>query len=190
MRKTLIPTLLVFFCLFTQPIQADNEYMVEKGDSLSKIASLFGVSYTDIMKLNNMTDTTIFPDQIIRIPIGGRTSKMDHVVTSQVSPSNVAPSTEKDLSSKSFHISMDDSSHLNTAYIPPVQGASKARPADFRELETYTVQHGDTIWSISRRFGVASLDLSRVNHLKSSSIQVGQILKLPEKAANVAIASN
>jgi len=188
-QQLLIPTLSAFFCVFLQSAQADNEYMVEKGDSLSKIASLFGVPYTEIMKLNNMKDTTIFPDQIIRIPSGGKTSANDHMAKSQTSQSEVQVATD-DPGQRSFHISAEDSSNLKIAYIPPVQGSSLARPTESKEPETYTVQQGDTIWSISRKFGVPSLDLTQVNNLKSSSIQVGQILKLPGKAANVAIASN
>ncbi len=193
MCKTLIPTLSALLCLLTQPVQADNEYMVEKGDSLSKIAKFFGVSYTDIMKLNNMKDTTIFPDQIILIPVGGRASEMDNDAGAHASQSNTPiPTTnsESDLSTRSFLLSSENSSNMQAAYIPPVQGASRARPTETREPETYSVQQGDTIWSISRKFGVTSLDLSQVNNLKSSSIQVGQILKLPGKAAHVAIASN
>lgn len=43
------------------------EYEVNTGDSLSLIADKYGVSVDSIMKLNNLTTTTIWPGQILKI---------------------------------------------------------------------------------------------------------------------------
>ncbi len=56
--------------------------------------------------------------------------------------------------------------------------------------KTYTVRAGDTMTRISSSLGVAIPDLEKVNSLASNSVlQVGQVLKVPEKAVAQAAAS-
>lgn len=44
--------------------------------------------------------------------------------------------------------------------------------------KTYTVQKGDTLWSVSRYFGVTVAELKYWNHLASDSILAGSLLKV------------
>ncbi|WP_448569396.1 LysM peptidoglycan-binding domain-containing protein [Thermus sp.] len=46
---------------------------------------------------------------------------------------------------------------------------------------THTVAPGDTLFSIARRYGTTVEELMRLNGLESFLIQVGQVLRLPEK---------
>lgn len=72
----------------------------------------------------------------------------------------------------------------SNAVASPEAGASAA-PAK----KTYTVRAGDTMTRISSSLGVAIPDLERVNGLASNAVlQVGQILKVPEKAITQAAA--
>lgn len=47
--------------------------------------------------------------------------------------------------------------------------------------QVYTVQAGDTLSTISRRFGVSVTDIQRANQLSGSTIRVGQNLFIPDK---------
>ena len=58
--------------------------------------------------------------------------------------------------------------YLNYPYIPKV-------------LEYYTVQRGDTLYSISRRFNIPIDKLIEINDLKSNILSIGQIIYLEEK---------
>ena len=53
------------------PEDSGREYTVKKGDSLWKIACTqlgSGSRYTEIMKLNGLTGTIIYPGQILKLP--------------------------------------------------------------------------------------------------------------------------
>lgn len=43
----------------------------------------------------------------------------------------------------------------------------------------YTVKAGDTIYGISKQFGVSAMDIYNLNNLTNSNIKVGQVLKIP-----------
>ncbi|HBA37956.1 MAG TPA: hypothetical protein DCY94_04475 [Firmicutes bacterium] len=57
--------------------------------------------------------------------------------------------------------------HKGLTYTPP-KGSK----------DYYTVASGDTLWTISRKFGLTVNELKKLNNLKSNSLTVGQILKV------------
>lgn len=60
--------------------------------------------------------------------------------------------------------------YLNYPYTPPN-----------KVLEYYTVQNGDTLYSLSRRFNIPIDKLIEINDLKSDILSIGQIIYLQEK---------
>lgn len=46
---------------------------------------------------------------------------------------------------------------------------------------TYTVKKGDSLWSISKKFGVTVDELKKHNNLTSNLLNIGQVLKIPTK---------
>ena len=44
---------------------------------------------------------------------------------------------------------------------------------------TYTVKQGDTLYGISNQYGVSVDDIIKLNNLKSTNLNIGQVLKIP-----------
>ena len=63
--------------------------------------------------------------------------------------------------------------YLNYPYTPPN-----------KVLEYYTVQKGDTLYSLSRKFNIPINKLIEINDLSSDILSIGQILYLQEKTIN------
>jgi spore germination protein YaaH len=65
------------------------------------------------------------------------------------------------------------------------QQAQIQQPIDEQtnDLNTYIVKAGDTLWGISKQFGISVEEIKRINNLASDTIFVGQTLKL--SATNV-----
>jgi len=57
--------------------------------------------------------------------------------------------------------------YLNADYTPSVG------------TNTYTVEKGDSLWSISKKFGVTTEDIKNANNLKSNLLTIGQKLIIP-----------
>ena len=54
----------------------------------------------------------------------------------------------------------------------------KQKPKKVKASRRYTVKRGDTLYSISRRFGMTVNDLKQINGLQSNTISIGQELKI------------
>ena len=66
-----------------------------------------------------------------------------------------------------------------------VAGLPRESSAQARPDSTYTVQSGDTLYSIAQRFGVSVEALQRWNDLEGTALQVGQTLRVqPPRTAD------
>lgn len=73
-----------------------------------------------------------------------------------------------------------------TSMAARVKGVSstKSKPTSKPEEEwiTHTVVAGDTLWALSKKYGVSIIELARINSIKNANIiNVGQVLKIKKK---------
>jgi LysM repeat protein len=64
-----------------------------------------------------------------------------------------------------------------------IPGHEAQSPAPTKD---YTVQRGDTLYSIGRKLGISTEDLQKTNNLAGTTILPGQVLKVPQTAGSAA----
>lgn len=61
---------------------------------------------------------------------------------------------------------------------------SPAEPAEEATLRTHTVQRGDSLWKLAKKYlgsGLKWTQIAKLNGVKGTLIRTGQVLKIPEK---------
>lgn len=131
----------------------ERQHTVVAGDSLSAIATRYGVSSQQLMQYNKMNSTVVKLGQVIRIPSGGSTPVAAPVATTQVAPTT-----------------------LPVAKPAAVQSAPKPLTGIPRQ---HKVIAGDTLSGIASRYGVSVSQLLRHNNMKNPTVKIGQTIKIP-----------
>lgn len=168
---------------------ASTTYTVQRGDTLYSLARRFNTTVQAIMSANNLTSTTIYIGQKLTIP-GGSTPNP----TPNPAPSTYAVQAGDTLYSlaRRFGTTVDAIVTANklpstTIYIGQkltIPGGSTPNPSPNPTPTTYTVQAGDTLSAIARRFGTTVQALMSANKLTGTTIYIGQRLVIPGSASN------
>ena len=73
--------------------------------------------------------------------------------------------------------------NLPTAELPPTKPSIPEDPGD--DIYTiYTVQKGDSLWEISKKYNITAQELIDINNLLTTTIKVGDQLKVPAMLSN------
>ena len=168
-------------------------YTVKKGDSLYAIAKLYGTSVDEIKKLNYLTSNSLIVGQVLRIP-EVYTKPDDMVVPNYISYIVKKGDTLYSIAKK-YGVSADTiiqdnnlkNSNLSVGQILRIRSGEGEVLECFGEdyndsisnYKTYIVQKGDSLYTISRRYGVSVDDIKRVNNLKNNTLSIGQELLIP-----------
>lgn len=169
-----------------------TKYIVKSGDSLWSIAKKFEVSVTDLKQTNNLSANTLKVGQILTIPGTGttpptQTDYVNYTVKSGDSIWTIA---------SDYDTTVDDIKKLNNLTtsslkigqilkVPTAQVIVEPEPGEppYQPTEpsgnTYTVQRGDTLYSIANRFGVTATEIRNLNNLTSDVLTIGQVLLIP-----------
>ena len=136
---------------------AGGSYTVQAGDSYWRIANKYGISISELQRLNGTSNYFLYPGQSIKVPGGGAAAETPAPTPAPVSQTP-APA----------------ESPAPAAAETPAPAANNASQASGG---SYTVQAGDTLYSIARRNGVDVYKLI-ANNGGSHFIQVGQVISL------------
>ena len=167
---------------------AVHRYQVQRGDTISGIAQAFGVSTRVIAAANSLRNPNLIrPRQMLYIPIPvapkakqARGSRGTYTVRPNDVLSRIA---------SQHGVRLRDLmkwNGLKTTLIKPGQELvvrQQPIPQEVPNGETYTVQPGDTLWELGRRFSVSVADLQAWNGLKKVLIKPGQQLIVANEQA-------
>ncbi|WP_413693855.1 LysM peptidoglycan-binding domain-containing protein [Psychromonas sp. KJ10-2] len=183
-------------------VQQATTHTVKRGESLSVIASRYGKTTAQLVAYNNLSNTTLAVGQKIEIPgVGGNAQNTQTIVVKTPVVHTVARGEYLSAIAKKYNKSIKQLSSYNklssttlrigqrikipgaytettkTRVIEP-KVAPKA-PAPVVKHKIYTVRSGDSLSVIAERYATNMSNLKRINNLKSSSVYVGQKLKVP-----------
>ena len=139
------------------PSTGGGNYTVQAGDSYWRIANKYGISISELQRLNGTSNYFLYPGQSIKVPGGGAAAETP---TPTPAPVSQTPAPAE--------------SPASAAAETPAPAANNASQASGG---SYTVQAGDTLYSIARRNGVDVYKLI-ANNGGSHFIQVGQVISL------------
>ena len=176
--------------------ESDNNkviyYTVQSGDTLSSIATRYGVTVENLASINGLSNPNlIYPGEVLKIyPENNRNivnrDKMEfsstYIVRLGDTLSFIArrfDTTVNDL------IELNDIANPNLIYpgeilkIPTVGNEDSKSSSARQYTKTYIVQRGDTLTSISRKFDISVDRLAEINNIQDINlIYPGQVLKI------------
>lgn len=172
------------------PAPTGTTYTVKSGDNLYSIANQYGVTVDQIMKANNLTSTSLSIGQVLTIPVAGETAPITGTSYTVKSGDNLYSIASNygvtvDQIMKANNLTSTSLSIGQVLTIPVPSGTTTpTEPSPSGETITYTVQKGDSLYSIAQRYGTTSAELISLNNLSSSLLSIGQQLKIPAPSSS------
>ena len=175
------------------PGVAIHQYQVQRGDTISGIAQTFGVSTRVVIAANSLKNPhSIRPRQILYIPISAPIVQNAKQADRSQKTYTVRPKDSLSTIASQHGVRLRDLMRWNglkTTLIKPGQELVLQQQPNPQKVpdggETYTVQPGDTLWGLSRRFAVSVADLQAWNRLEKALIKPGQQLTVTNEQAQV-----
>lgn len=151
---------------------------VRTGDTLWGIAQRYHTTVADLLKLNRLDNPNlIYTGEKIRVRVPLQDEPGVTVDTYTVKRGDTLTSIARRFGTTVESIvAMNEIQNPNLIYVGEKLRVRRMKTPVER---TYTVRRGDTLWSISRRFGTTVSALVRLNHLKNPDlIYAGQVLRI------------
>ena len=153
---------------------AADEYKVQSGDILGRVAARHGVTTAALKKANNLTSDTLRVNQVLKIP--GKTSPPASTDLPTLTPVVTPPVVTPPIETVPAPIEPAPS-------VPPVvTPAAPVEPAasDLSKPFEYVVPEGESLDDIARMFIVTPDSIRKLNALgPTEAVKAGQRIKIP-----------
>lgn len=182
-----------------KPIEDYLLYTVKSGDSLWKIASMYDTTVDTLMSINNLKGTTLTINQQLLVPkkkdididITENDKGIYYTVKSGDTLYKIASSYNVSVDKiKSANKLNSNTLQIGQVLLIPVEttDVTETTPSTSNGI-SYVVVKGDNLYNIANKYKVSVSDIKSLNNLKSNTLQIGQILKIPgtETYANYAV---
>ena len=169
--------------------EVGNFYTVQKGDSLYSIATKYGITVSDLQKVNNLGTNFLSVGQKLLIP--------------EITEEPEEPSGDNLYTVKSgdtlysiagkYGITVDSlkqSNNLTSNNLKVGQKLIIPENNSNSNSINYTVKSGDTLYGIASKYVVSVEELKRVNNLTNNLLQIGQKLLIPNGISDIPSTSN
>lgn len=152
----------------------ESTYIVKKGDSLYSIANKYNTTIDELKRINNLTSNTLSIGQVLKLPSdkSSNVEKEENTISYTVQKGDSLYSIARKYSTTIDKIK--DLNNLTTNLLSI--GQVLLIPTDTNLETTYTVQKGDSLYSIAKKYDTTVDRLKQLNNLKSNLLSIGQIL--------------
>ena len=154
--------------------EEENIYIVKKGDSLYSIANKYNTTVDELKRINNLTSNILSIGQVLKLP-------SDKVSDVEKEENTISYTVQKGDSlysiARKYSTTIDKIKDLNNLTTNLLSiGQVLLIPTDTNLETTYTVQKGDSLYSIAKKYDTTVDRLKQLNNLKSNLLSIGQIL--------------
>ena len=156
-----------------------STYIVQKGDTLYKIANQYNTTVTELKRINNLTGNTLYIGQELKIPGQNEEVEEEEPEDNNYTIYEVMKGDSLWLIAQKYGITVDELMKLNNLTDINLQIGDKLKVPNNETVSTYTVKSGDTLWSIAKANNTSVDELKQLNKLTSNLLSVGQQLLLP-----------
>ncbi len=158
-------------------------HTIESGQTLYSISKAYKVSQTDVINANKLISPSINDGQTLYIPIYNQNNNSNGYKIHTVGKGETLFSL-----SKTYNITIDDIIKINpdakygikidqNLKIPVQENETITNQSKFT---SYEVKHGDTLFSISQKFGISIDEIIKLNPQLKDGLKIGQIINLPK----------
>ena len=153
--------------------QAYITYQVKRGDNLSDIARNYGLSTDELLSINQLNSSRIYPGQMLKIPANRAPAHFVHMVKWGETLSGIA---------QRYGLTVERLSRFNSIRDGKVYEGDRILipQPNVASYTLYRVDAGDTLSGIAQRFNIDTAEVQNINNLGSTTtIFSGQQLKIP-----------
>lgn len=154
--------------------EEENIYIVKKGDSLYSIANKYNTTVEELKRINNLTSNILSIGQVLKLPSdkANNVEKEENTISYTVQKGDSLYSI-----ARKYDTTIDRIKDLNNLTTNLLSiGQVLLIPTDTNLETTYTVQKGDSLYSIAKKYDTTVDRLKQLNNLTSNLLSIGQIL--------------
>lgn len=155
----------------------ENVYIVQKGDTLYSVAMANNTTVDELKKANNLTSNILSTGQLLKIP-SALLPESTYIVKKGDSLYSIA---------NKYNTTIDELKRINnlTSNILSIGQVLKLPSDKVSDIEkeentiSYTVQKGDSLYSIARKYSTTIDKIKDLNNLTTNLLSIGQVLLIP-----------
>ena len=152
----------------------ETTYTVQRGDSLYSIAAKYNTTVEELKRINGLTTNILSIGQVLKLPSNesAESPSVDEGISYTVQKGDSLYSI-----AKKYNVTIDEIKELNnlTSNLLSI-GQVLLIPSSTPLETTYTVQKGDSLYSIAKKYNTSVDKLKELNSLTSNMLSIGQIL--------------
>ncbi|MDE6576564.1 MAG: LysM peptidoglycan-binding domain-containing protein [Muribaculaceae bacterium] len=150
-------------------------HKVVAGETLSSIADRYGVTVAEIKRSNNLRRNAVRVGQQLRISSGTPQAVMENTVATVTGKNQQSARSAR------------QQKEANAQQQKQTKQKAQSKPA---APATHKLKNGDTLSSLSKKYGVSVAELKKANGMTNDNLRAGETIKIPVKGGAASVKSS